>query len=304
MCLSLGANTFGAPPRTYQGKPLPVWLGAMLYDLDPEYRRTSREAVVHFGGEAIPSLKRILDKNEEPEGVALATGALIRIGPAGRAIVASKLATGLLSPDRSAQAALLHVIRGIGDAGPLARPFIPHLRTLVNSPEVSLIALRVLAQTDGAAASGPAAGAMEDLESTGPGVTVSMTPYDCFVENRFGAIRARVRLASGVVARSVRLILKSALDADAAYYTVARAVDGSVEGYQTYEAIMPKPLLGATALSYQVSVETTNQVTVTTDAVTAGVATTEEGCALIGGRAVPEPVPSPKLLEVFAHKPR
>lgn len=302
VCLATGSGASAAPPKTFQGKPLSVWLDAMLLDLDPNYRRSARDAVSRFGSAALPKLAEIIEKDDEPEAVALASGALIRIGPAGRAIVAKKLAEGLASPDRRAQAGLFHLIRGIGDAGPLARPFIPHLRTLANSPEVSLIALRVLGQAESAETSPPGQ-ALSDTEASGPGVTVSLSPRDCFVENRFSAIQARVSLAPGVVIKRARVIFSTALGGEERYYVPASPIGSAQDGVQAYEGIIPKPSLGVTTIAYQVLVETTNMGNVTTEEVVGGVSPTEEGCALIGATPVPE-VKLTKDLKIFPFKPR
>ena len=285
VCSSLGTNALGAPPRTYQGRPLTVWLNAMSYDLDSEYRRAARDSVVHFGAAALPSLTDILTRNEEPEQVTLATGALIRIGAAGRAIVGERLANGLLSSDPRLRASLFPMILGIGDAGPLARSFIPHLRSLANLPEVSMLSLRVLAQIEGAPAQGSIESEQADLKASGPGVVVSLKPYDCFVMSRFGSIRFNVTLGSGAVVRNARVLFGTAASSDLVYVD-ATPVPSADANARTYEGVLPQPFLGATAVSYQVSVET-NQGRAVTDLVVGGVAPTEEGCALIGGRAVP-----------------
>lgn len=300
-CVLLGTGASAAPPKTFQGKPLAVWLDAMLFDLDADYRRSARDAVSRFGADALPRLAEIIEKHEGPEGVALATGALIRMGPPGRAIVARRLAEGLHSPNRSAHTKLFHVIRGIGDAGALARPFVPHLRTLANSPDVSLIALRVLSQAESAGADRPDE-AISDLEARGAGVTVSLTPHDCFVENRFAAIHARVLVSPGATIKRA-LVIFSTAHGEERYFVPAHPIGSTEGGRQAYEGILPKPILGATTVAYRVMVETTNMASVTTEEVVGGVSPTEEGCALIGATPAPEARPT-KPLEVFAYKPR
>lgn len=255
--------------------------------------------MVRFGAAALPGLADILTRNEEAEQVALATGALVRMGAAGRAVVSEKLAKGLLSSDPRLRASLFPIIRGIGEAGPMAQPFIPHLRSLANLPEVSLISLRVLAQTEGALPSGSLESAPAALEASGPGVVVSLLPYDCFVMDRFASIRFDVALGPGAVVRVARVLFRSALSGNS-FYVDATPVLTSGASPRTYEGILPKPRLGATAISYQVSVET-NQGRALTDTLVGGVAPTEEGCSLIGGRAVP--TTSVKAIKILPIKP-
>ena len=152
MASLLGLASFargGDGSPTYQGKPLSAWMDALSNDLDPAYRRAARDAVAHFGAQAVPGLVAILDRNQAGEPVVLATGALIRLGPAGRAIIGRWLADGLDSQNKRARALLFPIIQGIGESGPLAKSFIPHLRSLANVPDVSLLALRVLTQAQG-----------------------------------------------------------------------------------------------------------------------------------------------------------
>ena len=267
-----------APPLTYKGKPLNVWLEEMRRDLDPDYRRAAMDAVVHFGGLAIPGLAEMLNQSEDSESVVLATIALIRIGPAGRGVVGDRLAKEPRGP-------LLPVINGIGQEGTWTHAFIPHLRTLANSPDVSLIALRVLAQAEAA----PGPGALDPLIERrwdGPGGSVFVTPLDCLVKGRFSLIRAGVLPAGGALVRQVGVAFKSA-SRDEIYWTPAKEQTGDGSGRLGYEVLLPKiESLGLTTLSYSVLVET-SVGNVASEYVPAAISPTEEGCLMIGARPVP-----------------
>lgn len=305
-CLLAAPRAGAAPPRTYQGKPLSAWMDALSSDLDPNYRRAARDAVAQFGAEAVPGLVAILDRNAGPEPVALATGALVRLGPAGRAIVGRRLANGLNPKDTRARALLFPMIQGIGESGPLVKGFVSHMRSLANVPEVSLLALRVLTQAESAAAlaqgaEGAAAQETADVTVTGAGIRLTLRPYDCFVVDRFSSIRFHIRADPGVVIRGAEVIFHNALGADSWLALDASMTDGAEPGAVSYEGIMPKPLLEATAISYRVFVRT-NQGSVATDVMLGGLSPSEEGCALVGGRAAP--AGSPKgLISVYRWKP-
>ena len=291
---SLAVPVRADPQATYQGKPLSAWLDAMRNDLDPEYRRAAMQAVVQFGDLAIPRLSEMLNQDQDSDGLRSATIALIRIGPAGRAVVGERLTKDPKLP-------LLHVIDGISQSGVWARAFVSYLRTLANAPEVSLIALRTLAQAEG----------LPDLDtpdplverrSDGRGGSVFLTPLDCFVKDRFSSIRVGVSPADGATVRQVGLTFKGGRH-DAVYWTPARPVSGADPGRLQYEAMLPKiNSLGLTMVSYAILVET-SVGDINSEDVLAAISPTEEGCVMVGARPVPQGFPS-GTVSVLALKDR
>lgn len=286
---SLARLALGDSQATYQGKPLSTWIVAMRHDLDPEYRHSAMEAVARFGALAIPRLTEMLNDNNDPEGMRAATMVLIRLGPAGRTVVGERLTKEPKGP-------LLYVIDGISQSGAWARAFVPHLRTLVNSPEISLIALRTLAQTE--AAPDPAAlDPLVERQWDGPGGSVFLTPLDCFVKDRFSTIRAGVSPSIGTTVRQVGVTFKSA-QSDAVYWTPARLVSAQSTGRLEYEAFFPKiNTLGLTTVSYSVLAET-SVGEVESEYVPAAISPTEEGCVMAGARPVPPGYPK-KAIKVL-----
>lgn len=306
------ASLFGLPSfarggdgsPTYQGKPLSAWMDALSNDLDPLYRRAARDAVAHFGAQAVPGLVAILDRNQAGEPVVLATGALIRLGPAGRAIIGRRLADGLDSQNKRARALLFPIIQGIGQSGPLAKSFVPHLRSLANVPDVSLLALRVLTQAQGESApsqdEAAAVRAPDPIEARGGGVRVTLTPADCFVIDRFSSIRFLVTADPGVVVLEAHVIFNTAFGDASWMATDASKTGGGAVDAVEYEGILPKPLLEATAISYRVFVKT-SQGSVITEVLVGGLSPSEEGCALVGGRAAAAGSPR-GLIDVYRWK--
>jgi hypothetical protein len=283
LALSLAAPAEVESEATYQGKPLTAWIDAMRHDLDPGYRRTAMEAVARFGGLAIPPLSRMLNQSEDAESARAATIVLIRIGPAGRTVVAERLA---MEPKRS----LLPVIDGISQSGVWAHAFVPYLRTLANSPEVSLIALRTLAQAE--ASPDPAApDPLVERQWDGPGGSIYLTPLDCFVKDRFSSVRAGVSIPDGARVKDVGMTFKSASN-DEVFWTPAGLLSEDVPGRRQYEAILPKIVtLGLTAVSYSILVER-SAGNVASEYVLAAISPTEEGCEMVGARAVPAANPT------------
>lgn len=284
LCLTLAAALLRAETQaTYQGKPLAAWIEAMRYDLDPDYRRAAMDAVAHFGALAIPRLSQMLNQDVDADSARIATMALIRVGPAGRSVVSDRLA-------REPKRPLIPVIDGISQSGSWARAFVPYLRTLVNAPEVSLIALRTLAQAE--SIPGPEAPNPQiERRFEGPGGSIFLTPVDCFVKGRFSSIRAGVSLPQGVTIKDVGLTFRSALN-EAVYWTPARRLADDAAGRLQYEAFLPKiETLGLTTIAYSILVET-SAGEVATDQVLAAISPSEEGCSMVGAAAAPEGHPA------------
>jgi hypothetical protein len=287
LCLCSAGADAADSQVTYQGKPLSVWLEAMRHDLDPDYRRQAMEAVTRFGGLAIPRLSEMLYRADDPEGIRIATITLIRMGPAGRTEVGERLT-------REPKRALLQVINGISQAGPWARSFVPHLRTLANSPEVSLIALRTLAQVD--AEPGPAMpDPLVERQWDGPGGSIFLTPLDCFVKGRFSSVRAGLSLAKGATLKRVGMTFKSGLSSDEVFWTPVKPLAADRADRTQYEAVLPSiNTLGLTTISYSILAET-SAGDVATDYVLAAISPTEEGCLMVGARPLPLAYPEAKV---------
>jgi hypothetical protein len=277
------AASVAPPAPTYRGKVLGQWLSEMADDLDPEYRRTALEAVLHFGNAALPQLTSMLSARAEPQALTQITTALVRLSPAGRAAVASYLAHG---PHER----LVYVIDAIGQSE-WAAAFVPYLRTLTSSPVTSMISLRVIAQTlssaGNKASEEPSEGAW-----AGPGGEVFLKPLDCLVADRLSLVRAGVVPAQGATVSRVDLWFRTALQ-PTEFYVTGRPVGDPASARKDFDLGIPKPIFDAKTMTFPVTVVTywvvadTTAGQVRTDEVTVAVSPTEEGCRLLGAYPLP-----------------
>jgi NADH dehydrogenase len=274
-----------------RGRTIGAWIAA-IEDLDPEFRAEAVACLNRFGPTAVASLAAVLDRDGSRETQATATALLLRSGPVGRSIVSRRLAT-------ASGRTLASVIDGVGRETAWGRLFVPHLRTLSARADVSLLVLRVLAtlEVDAPPASSPSE--PEPLVGDVAGLRVTLPVRDCVPAGVVTAVRFEIR-GSGGLSRPPRLYFRTALADDAdEWYNESRPAPGGETsgGARVFEARLPKPFVGATAITYWVEAETTGGA-LRTDAVVAAVAANTVACETLGARALP-PSSDPRPIEVL-----